>query len=419
MITFLVSGNNCKFRQSKNQIMKNLLSGFVCLFTILLFTNCANDDNITRIETSLVYKVYALNAISDPSVTGYSRFVKNEDQSVTIELNLSGLLSDQMHPAHIHYNTAAETGGIAITLGTINSNTGRSEVTITELDDGTPITYEELLDFDGYINVHLSNSNLDILVAQADIGQNELTGVTKTYGLNELDVDGISGSAKFSERLNGEALATIQLTNAIPGNEHPAHIHNNTALESGTVALTFNPVDGDTGISHTNITQLDDTTPFLYENIEDFDGYINVHLSPTDLDTIIAQGDIGENELTGESVVYELDEVAIADISGTASFYKRQNGEALAIIELMNTPVDGIHPGHIHENDIATTGPIMFTFNDVDGNTGISQTNVIQLDDGTTFGYDDVLEVNGYINIHLSATNLNTLVAQGNIGINN
>ena len=107
------------------------------------------------------------------------------------------------------------------------------------------------------------------------------------------------------------------------------------------------------------------------------------------------------------------------DISGTASFFRRQNGEALAVIELMNTPVDGMHPGHIHQNDVTTTGPVIFTFNDVDGNTGISKTNVIQLDDGTPFGYDDVLEVNGYINIHLSATDLDTLVAQGNIGINN
>lgn len=397
--------------------MKNLLVVCICFVTILSLTNCANDDNIARIESSLVYKVYELNSISDPSVTGYARFVKNENQSVTIELNLSGLLVDQMHPAHIHYNTAAETGGVALTLGTVNSNTGRSEVTITELDDGTPITYEELLDFDGYINVHLSNTNLDILVAQVDIGQNELTGVTKTYALLQFDNSEIDGSAKFSQRKNGEALATIQLTNAIDGEMHPAHIHNNTALETGGIALTFNPVDGETGISHTNINQLDDATPFMYENIEAFDGYINVHLSETDT-SIVSQGDIGENELTGESVVYDLNEVDVVDISGTASFFRRQNGEALAIIELMNTPVDGMHPGHIHENDVATTGPILFTFNDVDGNTGISQTNVIQLDDGTPFGYDEVLEVNGYINIHLSASDLGTLVAQGNIGVN-
>jgi hypothetical protein len=399
--------------------MKNIFIGLICVFVAFSVTNCASDDHITRIESSLIYEVYPLTAISDPSVTGYARILKNENQSVTIELDLSGLITDQMHPAHIHFNTAAEGGNVALTLGTVNSNTGKSSVTITELDDGTPITYEELLEFDGYINVHLSSSNLDILVAQADIGQNALTGVSKTYGLGELDLMGTSGSVSFSERVNGEALATIQIINPVNGTMHPAHIHNNTALEGGGIALTFNQVDGDTGISYTNINQLDDATPFLYENIEGYDGYINVHLSPTELGTIIAQGDIGENELTGESVIYDLNEVDVADISGTASFYKRQNGEALAVIELMNTPVDGMHPGHIHMNDIATTGPIIFTFNDVDGNTGISMTNVMQLDDSTPFGFDDIIEVNGYINIHLSAIDLNTIVGQGNIGINN
>jgi hypothetical protein len=36
-----------------------------------------------------------------------------------------------------------------------------------------------LLNFDGYINVHLSATNLASLVAQGDIGQNELTAVSK------------------------------------------------------------------------------------------------------------------------------------------------------------------------------------------------------------------------------------------------
>jgi hypothetical protein len=42
------------------------------------------------------------------------------------------------------------------------------------------ITYQELLNFDGYINVHFASS-LATLVAQGDIGQNQLTGVSKVY----------------------------------------------------------------------------------------------------------------------------------------------------------------------------------------------------------------------------------------------
>ena len=288
-----------------------------------------------------------------------------------------------------------------------------------EVDDGTPITYEELILFDGHLNVHLSASNLDSLLAQGDIGQNDFTGTTKTYALNDIDMSGVTGTAKFSERENGEALAVIELTNTVNGTMHPAHIHNNTALEGGDVAFTFNAIDGDTGISKTNVSQLDDGTEFLFENVVEFDGHVNVHLDPNNLQTIVSQGDIGVNELTGESVSYQLNEVDVAGIEGTATFYKRQNGTSLAVIELLNAVAGASYPAHIHENDIETSGPIIFTFNNVNGDTGISETNVELLDDGTPIGYEELEVVNGYINVHLSDTQLDVLVAQGNIGSNN
>jgi hypothetical protein len=94
------------------------------------------------------------------------------------------------------------------------------------------------------------------------------------------------------------------------------------------------------------------------------------------------------------------------------------NGEALAVVKLSNTPAGGLHPGHIHANTAAQGGRNCFTFNAVNGDTGISTTNVAKLDNGSAFGYDQVLAYNGYINFHKSATELAVLVAQGDIGQN-
>jgi hypothetical protein len=55
-----------------------------------------------------------------------------------------------------------------------------------------------------------------------------------------------------------------------------------------------------------------------------------------------------------------------------------------------NTPAGGSHPGHIHMNSAAKGGGIAFTFNPVNGDTGISKTNVSKLNDGAAFGYDQV-----------------------------
>lgn len=408
----------CNITNNLIMIMKYIYKSLFYVLPLFLFFNCSGDDNITPIPSSQISKSYALSSIDDNNVSGTAKFINNEDNSITVELDFTAIPTGGTHPAHIHYNTAAEGGTIAISLGTVDGNTGFSTITFTTLDDGTPITYDELMSFDGYINVHESDSQLNVILAQGDIGQNELTGVSKTYTLAEKDVAGISGTVVFSERENGEALAVIQLANTLFGNTHPAHIHYNTAVEGGDIAFTFNPVNGDTGKSYTNVSELDDAISFLYMDVVEFDGYVNVHESDTNLGTIIAQGDIGQNELTGEFINYNLSEVDMSGINGFAIFQERTNGEALAVIKLLNTPVDGIHPAYIYTNDVDTAGSIIFTFNPVDGNTGESRTNMSALDDDTMFGYEDVLDVNGHIKVHLSSTQLSTIISQGNIGSN-
>ncbi len=403
-----------KFKKSLKLILPMILGA-------MIITSCSSDDDsgtLPPIVGEGDSTTYQLGSVSNPDISGTAKVIDNDDNTVTVELNLQNTPSGGMHPAHIHFNTAAEGGDIAITLGSIDGSTGMSSITFSAQDDGTPITYEELLDFDGYINVHASADDLGTLVAQGDIGQNELTGTTKVYALGSVAVDEIDGTATFAERVNGEALATIMLNNTPADGMHPAHIHSNTAAEGGDIIFDFNFVNGATGISTTNVAALKDGTAFGYDQVLEVDGYINVHLSAEELGTLVAQGDIGQNELTGEAKTYELASVAIPTISGTATFEERLNGEALATIMLEGTTEGGMHPGHIHSNTAAEGGDIIFDFNFVNGAAGVSKTNVAALEDGTAFGYDQVLEVDGYINIHLSENELGTLVAQGDIGQN-
>jgi len=399
--------------------MKNLKYLLFIILAVIFTSGCNDDDDVAPapVPTGNT-KVYNLQEMAVAGISGTAELIENDDNSITVELDLNGTPDGGMHPAHIHFNSAAESGGIAITLGTVDGTTGESTITFSSLDDGTPITYDGLLNFDGYINVHLSADDLGTIVAQGDIGENELTGTSKTYPLSEMAVPGISGEVVFSERQNGEALAVITLEGTPEGGEHPAHIHFNTAAEGGGIAYSFNPVNGTTGMSRSNVAELDDGSAFGYEDVLAYDGYVNVHLSAEELGTIVAQGDIGENELTGTSKTYPLSEMAVPGISGEVVFSERQNGEALAVITLAGTPEDGEHPAHIHFNTAAEGGGIAYSFNPVNGTTGMSKSNVAMLDDDTPFGYQDVLAYDGYVNVHLSAEELGTIVAQGDIGAN-
>lgn len=277
------------------KILKKLAYCALLMLPMLYLTSCDNNDDDGVFAGR--FKTYALASVSNPNISGTATFIENVDNSTTVELRLTGTPAGGSHPAHIHFNTAAESGGIAVTLGTVDGDTGFSTKTFSKLDNDTSVTFDDMLGFDGYINVHLSANELTTLVAQGDIGENELTGTSKTYALNELDVTGISGTATFYERVNGEALAVLDIANTPAGGMHPAHIHmGSIATAPGGILFTFNPVDGDTGKSITNVEVLDDDTDFGYDDVLAVDGYINVHLSANDLATIVAQGNIGVNQ---------------------------------------------------------------------------------------------------------------------------
>ena len=363
-------------------------------------------------------KSYDLGEKDAPGISGTVLFQERENGEALATINLMGTPDGGMHPAHIHMNTAVEGGSILYTFNSVDGTTGMSQSNVAALDDTSEFGYADVLEVDGYVNVHLSASALGTIVAQGDIGQNELTGEEKSYVLGEKDAPGISGTVLFEERVNGEALATISLVGTPDGGVHPAHIHMNTVVEGGSILYTFNSVDGTTGMSQSNVAALDDASEFGYADVLEVDGYVNVHLSASALGTIVAQGDIGENELTGEEKSYVLGEKDAPGISGTVLFEERVNGEALATISLVVTPDGGVHPAHIHMNTAVEGGSILYTFNSVDGTTGMSQSNVAVLDDTTEFGYADVLDVDGYVNVHLSASDLGTIVAQGDIGAN-
>ncbi|MCM4171098.1 hypothetical protein DHD32_06380 [Arenibacter sp. TNZ] len=362
---------------------------------------------------------YALSSVADASISGTATFYKRVSGASLLEIALEGTPDDGEHPAHIHFNSAAEGGDIAISLSPVVGTSGKSWTHIEADDAGAALTYDALLEIDGYINVHKSATELDVLVAQGDIGINVLTGESKEFALHSVLVPTISGTATVHKRLSGASLLELQLEGTPADGVHPAHIHANTAAEGGDIVISLSAVAGANGKSWTHIEEDDAGTAVNYEALLEFDGYINVHKSIAELDVLVAQGDIGQNELTGNEVSYDLAAVSNAAIFGTATFSERVNKETLVTLELVGTTVGSIHPAHIHTGAVADApGAVIVTLGSVMGDNGISVTNVTQANAGDALDYDALLGIDGYINVHLSTEDLDTLVAQGNVGAN-
>ncbi|HEY9487180.1 MAG TPA: CHRD domain-containing protein [Chryseosolibacter sp.] len=395
-------------------LFKTFLTCGLIASGLVFFSGCDDDDDDPGPQLTGDSETYTLLPVSNPAISGTVTFAERDDDQIMITIQLTGTQSGNTHPAHIHANSAAAGGPIVLDLTSVNGADGKSETIVNALNDGTALTYDDLLNFDGYVNVHLTESDLGTLIAQGDIGGNELTGDKKEYTLTPVADPAVTGIATFEKRKKGTTLVTVALTGTQAGETHPSHIHENTIAEGGGIVIDLSAVDGATGRAVSSVDSLNDGTPITYEELLDFNGYLNVHTGST----FVVQGDIGQNELTGDEKVYTLNELNESGVSGTATFAKRVNGLTLITLALEGTVEGGDHPSHIHANNAATGGGIVLDFNNVNGATGMSTTSVRALNDGTAITYDELLTYNGYINVHLSPTNLGVLIAQGDMGSN-
>lgn len=112
---------------------------------------------------------YNLMAVNNSGAAGTVKLIRNDDGTATFYIELTSAPAG-LHPAAVHENSLEEGGPIAITLNACECLI--SETVITQLDDGTAITFDQLMVFDGYITIYQGSENLDIIIAQVNIGSN-------------------------------------------------------------------------------------------------------------------------------------------------------------------------------------------------------------------------------------------------------
>jgi hypothetical protein len=182
----------------------------------------------------------------------------------------------------------------------------------------------------------------------------------------------IDGTATFYKRVNGQALAVVQLkTPQLVDHIQATFTWIVQLKEESHLPLTVN---GDTGISKTNVSKLNDGA-FGYDQVLTMD-----ILTFTKCDWIKC---LSSSRRHRSKRVNWKKKISFAQrcsgISGTVELAERINQTTLVTIRLSGTPAGGSHPAHIHENNVATSGNIIAGLNPVDGTTGISKTQVSAL----------------------------------------
>ena len=111
---------------------------------------------------SSVYSLTATGA-AGTNVFGTATFKELSPTQSQVVIELENTSAGEMLPAHIHAGNVGDDGAIKYQLKSVDGATGKSTTTLD-------VPYGELLNYDGYINIHLSTEHMDVIVANGEVG---------------------------------------------------------------------------------------------------------------------------------------------------------------------------------------------------------------------------------------------------------
>lgn len=143
------------------------------LLPVVVFLSACQENEPVQNDLTGNETTYALHSGSEYPVNGTVTFKELKDGSTRITVALSGTEGNIKHPVHLHLgNIATPDADVAALLNPVPGQTGISETTLKQLADESPITYQQLVQLDACIKVHLAESGPDknIILAGGNIG---------------------------------------------------------------------------------------------------------------------------------------------------------------------------------------------------------------------------------------------------------
>lgn len=262
------------------------------LFFSAAITQCSKTEEEPPTPTGLT-KTYTVRNTNLSEITGAITFIENVNSTTTIECNLQNTIASVNNVLYLRRGTANIGGGLAAVLNAIDGLTGKSTTVISKLNDGQKITYDDLLNFSGYIAIGVSGQNTGELAAHSDIGPNEFTGNQIVYQLLSPMDGNFKGLATFEERKKGTAALKIALQEYGLNNLYPAKLRSTEEGNDTEILLEFPPVDGKfKGNSFSEFTEIT-SGPITYQEMLQLNATIEVYNENSA--SVIAIGGIGVN----------------------------------------------------------------------------------------------------------------------------
>lgn len=144
---------------------------FLSLVLLLLLVGCS-DENPDVAMNSIRYDLYSA---SDFDYSGQLTINELPDGLLEFVVQLEGATGNGQteYLTHLHFGSYdSPDAPIAMVLQPVNSSNLKSTTLLSELSDGTKLTFEKLKTFSGHVKIHLDKEGPDyeVILAAGNIG---------------------------------------------------------------------------------------------------------------------------------------------------------------------------------------------------------------------------------------------------------
>ena len=158
-----------------NSIAAIFLALVLAVIFSFSFSSCDKKDVATTTAT-LRTKEIILNPTAGNTQSGKAVIAENADHSFNVNITLQNTVKDTVMVMHIHNGSIASPGTIAIPLSNITGTGGQATGTTLNIASATSptgttvaITYDNIIAYAGYFNIHYSAAQIATIVANGNI----------------------------------------------------------------------------------------------------------------------------------------------------------------------------------------------------------------------------------------------------------
>ena len=151
----------------------------ILLFALPFFLfACVDNSDTEAVYTGNEIKLAMIpGTVQENTTTGTLTVKERNDGLAEIIIELENVLKNASHPVHLHFGDLSTDGNVATYLSNVEeqNGVGVSKTILSELDNGSSLTYSDFLSFDGSIKVHFEASGPleDEILGSTNIGINE------------------------------------------------------------------------------------------------------------------------------------------------------------------------------------------------------------------------------------------------------